>query len=172
MTDFLLPCLIAGILLVGLFKGVPVFDLFLKGAGEGLSLVKLILPALVALITCVGMFNASGGLDLIANGLAPLVEAFGLPRDVVPLALLRPISGSGSLVIFEKILAEHGPDSFVGRVASVLFGSTETTFYTIALYFSAASIKKTGPTLPSALTADLVGFLLSGIFVTMFFVAG
>lgn len=161
MADYLLPCIIAGILLAGLVKGVAVFDVFLEGAREGIAVAKHILPALIALITCVGMFNASGGLDLITYCLSPLADAVGLPDAVVPLALLRPISGSGALVIFEEILATHGPDSFVGQVASVLMGSTETTFYTIALYYSAARVYKTGYTLPAALTADVTGFLCS-----------
>lgn len=169
MGDFILPMVIATILIIGLWRGVPLFDLFLQGAKEGLQVAVSILPALVALVTCVGMFKASGGLDLLTHALGPLFERIGLPQEVMPLALLRPISGSGALVIFEDILKGFGADSMIGRIAAVMMGSTETTFYTIAVYYSAAGIRKTGHTLPAALTADVTGFLASAFVVRLFF---
>lgn len=169
MGDYILPLVIAVILIVGLWRGVPLFDLFLQGAKEGVQVAIGILPALVALITCVGMFKASGGLDLLTNALGPLFEYIGLPQEVMPLALLRPISGSGALVIFEDVLKNCGADSMIGRIAAVMMGSTETTFYTIAVYYSAAGIRKTGHTLPAALTADVTGFIFSAWAVRLFF---
>ena len=152
-TDCLIPIVIGGILLFSAVRGVDVFSGFLTGAKSGLSAGVSILPALIALTTCVGMFKASGALDLICFALEPLGNLLGLPREVLPLALLRPISGSGAMVIFQDILESVGPDSFAGRVAGVMLGSTETTFYTIAVYFGAAGIVKSRHTLPSALAA-------------------
>ncbi len=168
-SDCIIPAVICIILIAGIVKKVPVFDVFLEGAREGFQTSISILPALVGLMTCVGCFKASGALDVLTSFLAPLTERVGLPGEVVPLALLRPISGSGALVIFEDILRQYGPDSLIGRVASVLQGSTETTFYTIAVYFSAAGITKTRHTVPCALTADMVGFLMSAAAVLWWF---
>ena len=114
------------------------------------------------------MFKASGALDVLSWGLGPLAEGLGLPREVIPLALLRPISGSGAMVLFNDILATYGPDSFIGRVASVMEGSTETTFYTIAVYYGATKVHRTRHTLPSALSADLAGIIMSAVAVRMF----
>lgn len=169
ISNFIIPAAVLGILLFGIFKKVNVFDVFLEGAKEGLEVSISILPALIGLMTCVGMFKASGGLDVITYLLAPLTEKIHFPGEVVPLALLRPISGSGALVVFEDILKNYGPDSFIGRVASVLQGSTETTFYTIAVYYSAAKITKTRHTLVCALTADMVGFIMSAATISWLF---
>ena len=165
MTGYAVPCLLVGFILYGLYRGVPVFDCFVEGAGENMKVILKILPSLVALMTAAGMFKASGGLDLLTAGLAPLAELLGLPKQVLPLALLRPISGSGAMVIFQDILQNFGPDGTIGRVASVLMGSTETTFYTLALYYGAIGIKKTRHTLPSALSADMTGFVCSALLV-------
>lgn len=140
---------------------------FWKAAKEGLTSSVQILPALIALITAVGMFKASGALDVITYSLRPVANLLHLPQEVIPLAILRPISGSGALVIFQDILQQYGPDSFVGRVASVMQGSTETTFYTIAVYYGATRVQKTRHTLPSALTADIVGFFMSALAVRL-----
>ena len=112
-------------------------------------------------------FKASGALDVITYSLRPVANLLHLPQEVIPLAILRPISGSGALVIFQDILQQYGPDSFVGRVASVMQGSTETTFYTIAVYYGATRVQKTRHTLPSALTADIVGFFMSALAVRL-----
>ena len=135
MTSYIIPVIVAFILIYGLFKGVDVFDVFLQGAKEGLKTAVGILPALIALMTCVGMFKASGGLQVLTHALMPLTDALGAPKEVLPLALLRPISGSGALAALEDILREYGANSQIGRTASVLMGSTETTFYTIAVYY-------------------------------------
>ncbi len=168
-NNYIVPAIVAAFLLYGLFKNVPVFDVFLEGAREGLSTAIHILPSLVGLMTAVGVFNASGALDLISHGLKPVAELLGLLPQVMPLALLRPVSGSGGMAIFRELLADHGPDSFVGRVASVMMGSTETTFYTIAVYYGAVNIRKTRHTLPAALGADLAGFVFSSLAVIWLF---
>ncbi len=168
-TDFIIPVVVCGILLYGIFHKVNVFDTFVQGAKEGISVSMGILPALIALMTCVGMLKASGAIDAFTALLEPLASKVMIPKEVIPLALLRPISGSGALVVFEDILKNYGPDSLIGRVASVLQGSTETTFYTIAVYYSAVKVTKTRHTLGCALTADGVGFIMSAVTVWFFF---
>ena len=169
IADFAVPITAASILLIGYLRGVDVFDEFLEGAKSGIDTSFDILPALVALITAIGVFSASGALDMVTAFLSPAAKLLALPAEVLPLALLSPVSGSGALAIFEKLLSQHGADSFVGRVASVMQGSTETTFYTVAVYFGAVSVKKTRHTVPAALIADLTGFVMSALFVKFFF---
>jgi spore maturation protein B len=168
INHFIVPGIIGGIFLYGLCRGVNTFDAFLEGAAEGLHTAASIVPALICLLTAVAMFKASGALDVLSWAIAPLAEIVGFPREVIPLALLRPISGSGAMVLFNDILTTYGPDSFIGRVASVLEGSTETTFYTIAVYYGATRVTKTRHTLPSALSADLTGMLMSVVAVRLF----
>jgi len=167
--DWAIPCVLFGIVVYAFLNGADVFSEFIEGAKEGLHTSINILPALIALITAVGIFKASGALDLITHFISPLTEKLGMPAEVVPLALLRPISGSGAMVIFNDILETHGPDSLPGRIASVMQGSTETTFYTIAVYYGATRIKNTRHTVPSSVTADIVGFVMSALIVRIFF---
>ena len=167
IADCIIPLILCAIFLYGLLHGVNIFDSFLEGAKEGISPSFGSLRALVALMTCIAMFNASGALDILTNALRPICEAIGFPPETIPLALLRPISGSGALAIYENLLSNYGPDSFVGKVASVMQGSTETTFYTIAVYYGAVKVKKTRHTVPSALSADLTGFLMSVVAVRL-----
>ncbi len=169
MTSFVVPCIIAFILLYGLIKKVDVFDTFIEGAKEGLQTTAQILPALVAILTAIAMFRASGALDAFTAALSPVSDALYFPKECLPLALMRPVSGSGALALYRDIIAQNGPDSFAGRVASVLQGSTETTFYTIAVYYSVTKVKNTRHTLPSSLTADFVGYLMSALTVRLFF---
>jgi len=165
MTNFIIPCLIGFILVFGLIKKVDVFDEFLVGAKEGLSTSVKILPALIALMTCVGMFKVSGGIEFITSAFRPLAELVKMPLEVIPLALLRPISGSGALAIYKDIISTNGPDSLVGKIASVMMGSTETTFYTIAVYYGATKIRNTRHTATCSVVGDLVGFIMSGLLV-------
>ena len=165
--DYIIPGLMVLILFHGIWNDVPVFETFMAGAKEGITTSLRIIPSLVALMTAVGMFKASGALDLISFALAPAAAVLQLPEELLPLALLRPISGSGAMAIFQDVLATYGPDSFIGRVASVLEGSSETTFYTIAVYFGATKINNTRHAMPASLTADLAGFLMSGICVRL-----
>ena len=146
IADCIIPLILCAIFLYGLLHGVNIFDSFLEGAKEGISTSFGILPALVALMTCIAMFNASGALDILTNALRPICEAIGFPPETIPLALLRPISGSGALAIYENLLSNYGPDSFVGKVASVMQGSTETTF--IPLPFTMAPSMSKKPVIP------------------------
>lgn len=167
MSDYVIPIFIGLIMLAGLVKRADVFSEFTEGARENMKSAFEILPALIALMTAIGMFKASGGLELISEAISPLTDFLGFPRECIPLALIRPISGSGALAVFESILGDVSPDSFPGRVASVLIGSTETTFYTIAVYFGVTKVKKTRHAIASSLTADLTGFILSAVTVRL-----
>ncbi len=169
MAAAMVPVVIAVIVGYGLVKGAAVFDLFLEGAKEGLATSARILPALVGLVAAVGMFRVSGGLDILSWAMQPLGKLAGLPKEVMPLALMRPISGSGAMALFHDLLVEHGADSLIGRVSSVMMGSTETTFYTIAVYYGAAGIKNTRHSVPAALAGDMTGFLMSALVVRLLF---
>jgi spore maturation protein B len=153
----------------GIFKGVNVFTEFTDGAKDGFRIVLNILPSLIGLIFAIELIKASGGLNILCKLLSPISSLLGIPEDVAPLTILSPISGSGSLGMFENILKDHGPDSFIGRVASVMMGSTETTFYTMTVYYGSIGVKKTRHTLPSALCADFTSFILSPKIVKLFF---
>ena len=153
------PLTICGVALYGIWRRVDVYDALLRGAGEGLEVLLHIIPALIALMTAVSMLRASGALELAAQGLAPLLDWVGIPAQLLPLMLVRPISGSAALGVGADLIASWGPDSYVGRVAAVMLGSTETTFYTIAVYFGAVGVSKTRYAIPAALCADLTGFL-------------
>lgn len=167
MSDFVIPVFIALIMIIGLAKRVDVFGEFTDGAKENLRSAFDVLPALIALMTAIGMFKASGGLELISAAISPVTEFLGFPRECIPLALIRPVSASAPLAVFESILTEVSPDSFAGRVASVVIGSTETTFYTIAVYYGITKVKKTKHAIASSLTADLTGFILSALTVRL-----
>lgn len=164
-TDFIIPVFFAVVLIYGLFKKVDIFAEFTTGVTEGLKTVLDIFPALFCLVVTIAVFRASGGMEFISNLLAPFFSAVGFPPECAPLVLLRPFSGSGSIALFEQILAENGADSFAGLVASVILGSSETTFYTISVYFAATKVKNTRYALPSALCGDIAGFILSAVFV-------
>lgn len=163
------PLVVAGIVLFGAVRGVRVFEVFVEGAKEGLKTSANILPSLVALTVAVGMFKASGGLDVITYALEPLGKLIGLPREILPLSLMRPVSGSGAMVIFNDLIVTYGPDSYVGRIGSVLLGSTETTFYTMALYYGAVGIKDTRHTVPCALLGDFMTSLMAALTINLFF---
>lgn len=169
ITSYIVPCFIAFILLFGIYKKVDVFEVFIEGARDGLKTSVKILPALIILMTCVGMFKASGGLDVLSNAMEPVARFLHIPQEIIPLALLRPVSGSGALVIYEDILRSYGADSMLGRISSVLMGSTETTFYTIAVYYGATKIQKSRHTLVCSLTGDVTGFIMSSLLVYMLF---
>lgn len=172
LDSLIIPAVMCGIIIYALTQRVDIFNVFLEGAKEGFSTGVSVLPALVALMTCVGMFKASGALDYITLAAAPFSRLLQLPAEVMPLAILRPISGSGAMVIYKGIIDSFGPDSYIGRIASVMEGSSETTFYTIAVYFGATKVIKTRHTLPAALTADFTGVIMSAIMVRFFFGLG
>ncbi|MBQ8787167.1 MAG: spore maturation protein [Oscillospiraceae bacterium] len=163
MSDYVIPFFIAAVMIIGLVKKVDVFSEFTEGAKENLKAAVSVLPALVALMTAIGMFKASGALDFISAIVSPLTSFLGFPDECIPLAIIRPVSGSGALAVFESILTDVSPDSFAGRVASVIIGSTETTFYTIAVYYGITKVKKTRQALPASLAADFTGFVISAL---------
>ena len=161
MTQMLVPCVLAGTALYGTLRRVDVYGALVRGAGQGLETLARILPALVCLLTAVSMVRSSGLLEALAGCLAPVLGRLGLPSELLPLMLVRPISGSAALGVGADLINAYGPDSDLGRTAAVMLGSTETTFYTIAVYFSAAGVTRTRYAVPAALCADLVGFLAS-----------
>lgn len=167
--NFTLLLFISAVVISALLRKIPVFDAFLEGAGSGIESALKLLPSLLALLFAVNLLTASGVLEYIIAGLSPLFEKLQYPVEVLPLCLLSPISGSGSLSAFQNILATYGADSFVGRVASVISGSTETTFYAIAVYYGAVGVKKTRHTAFAALCADFTSFTLAALFVRLFF---
>ena len=158
-SDYLIPLLLAGAALYALCRRVDVFSALTTGAGEELSVVLRILPPLVALLTAVYMLRASGALELLTELLTPVLTFLGIPPETVGLLLIRPVSGSGALAVGSDIMQTYGPDSTIGRTAAVMLGSTETTFYTVAVYYGAAGIRRTRHTIPAALAADITGFL-------------
>ena len=168
-SAILLPALFSFTALVALGRGINVYDALTEGAREGFTVLRGILPSLVALLTAVYMLRASGAMDLFASLLAPVLTLLGIPPETAALLFIRPISGSGALAVGSDLIRTYGPDSHIGRVTAVMMGSTETTFYTIAVYFGAAGIHRTRYTLPAALTADIAGFLFSALAVRIFF---
>ncbi len=167
--DMLIPIIIAAILLWGTVKRVNIAEEFAAGAKENLITAAEILPMLILLMTAVGMFSASGAADIIARFVSPVTSFLGFPDECISLAVIRPISGSGALATLETILTGISPDSYAGRVASVLMGSTETTFYTITVYFAALKKKPDSRVFIAAAAADITGFILAALTVRMFF---
>ena len=169
LASLVLPLLLAGTAAWGLGRRVDVYAALTRGAEEGLSVLLRIVPALVGLLTAVSMFRASGAMEWLSGLFAPALELLGIPPETVPLMLVRPVSGNGALAVASDLMAAYGPDSYVGRVAAVMLGSTETTFYTIAVYFGSAGISRTRHTVPAALAADLTGFAAAALAVRLFF---
>ena len=167
--NMIVPFTICGVALYGAFHRVDVYSSLVQGAGEGLSTLVRIVPSLVGLMTAVYMLRASGALELAALALAPLLERVGLDPELLPLMLVRPISGSDALGVGAELISTYGPDSQLGRTAAVMLGSTETTFYTIAVYFGAVGITRTRYAVPAALCADLTGFLAASWAVGLLF---
>ncbi len=168
-TPYILPTIVVFIVLWGSFKGVKVFDCFIDGAKDGMKTVAKLLPPLMGLVLAVSMMRESGALEILVKALSPVAEFLGIPEEVMPLTVISPISGSGSLTVYESIMKTYGADSEAGRVASVIMGSTETTFYAITVYFGSVGINKTGYTIPCALAADLTSYICSAWAVRMIF---
>ena len=168
MLELVVPGILAGVACYGMAKGVDVYDALLVGAGKGLEILLKILPALVTLLTVVAMLRASGGLEVLADVLAPVLGWLGIPPETVGLMLVRPISGSAALGVGSELISTYGPDSTIGRTAAVMLGSTETTFYTIAVYFGATGIRKSRYAVPAALCADAAGFFFAALTVRLF----
>ena len=161
MTDYLVPLLLLLVSALALKKGQNGYGTLLEGAADGLKLVGTVLPSLVLLMTAVHMLRASGAAEYFGKALAPVLSVLGIPPECVLLVLIRPISGSAALAVGAELMAAHGPDSLVGRTAAVMLGSTETTFYTVAVYFGAVGIKNTRHTIAAALLADFTGMTMA-----------
>lgn len=169
MSVWIIPAVTVFVLAYGLMRRTDVFSDFIEGASENIKVCAGLLPTLIALITAIGMLQASGAVDMLTGLVSGVLGKLGFPPECLPLALIRPISGSGALAVYEDILTHCHPDSFAGRAASVMLGATETTFYTIAVYFGAVNIKKTRHTLPAALLGDITGFIISVLMVNLIF---
>lgn len=169
MTDYIVPLLLFLTSALALRKKENAYEIMLQGASEGLKLLLSILPALVLLLASVHMLRASGAMEQLSRILSPAFSFLGIPPETAMLVLVRPISGSAALAVGAELMAEYGVDSLVGRTAAVMLGSTETTFYTISVYFGAAGIRKTRYTIPAALFADFVGFFMASLTVRLLF---
>ena len=167
LADLAAAIVIAGAALWGVLSGTDVFEVMLDGIKDGLGVLLRIFPSLVALLTAVYMLRASGALEALTSLLSPLLTLLGIPHETAPLMLLRPVSGSGALAAATELIGQYGPDSYIGRTAAVMLGSTETTFYVIAVYFGAAGIKRTRWAVPAALCADITGFAVSALAVRL-----
>ena len=168
MTDYVVPVILLLACLLALHRKENAYDLLLSGAADGLKLLASIIPALILLLTAVSMLRASGAIEQISTFLAPVFRIFGIPPETALLVLVRPLSGSAALAVGADLMVQYGPDSTIGRTVAVMLGSTETTFYTISVYFGAAGIKKTRYTVPAALIADFIGFLVASWTVRLF----
>lgn len=169
LSYFVLPTLLVGFPLYGLIKGVRVYEVFVEGAKEGFEVAVTIIPYLIAILFAIGMFRASGAMDFLVNALDPILGAIGVPAEVVPMGIVRPLTGSGSAGLVADMMNQYGEDSLLVKMVATMFGSTETTFYVIAVYFGAINIRDTRHAVPAGLFADLVGFLASVYVVQLLF---
>ena len=169
LSFWMLPALVASIVLYGWVRRVRVYESLVEGAKEGFQVALRIIPFLVAILVVIGMLRASGGLDLVVTLITPLTALIGMPAEALPMALLRPLSGSGALGVASEAMTVHGPDSLIGYMVSTYQGSTETTFYTLAVYFGAIGVKVTRHTVPACLMADVTGILAATFIVNLMF---
>ncbi|MCD6235073.1 MAG: spore maturation protein [Candidatus Neomarinimicrobiota bacterium] len=164
-----IPLIIVLIPLYGYRKGLKVYEVFTVGAKEGFDVALRIIPYLVAIFTAISIFRTSGAMQVLSWIMSPLTHLIGMPGDVLPLAFMRPLSGSGALGILSELVKTHGPDSTIGRMASIMMGSTETTFYVLAVYFGSVSVTNSRHAVPAALTADLAGIISSVVLTNIIF---
>lgn len=169
ISNYVLPVFLLVIIGFGFYKKIDVFGTFVDGAKKGFDVFLSILPSLTALFLAVQVLKSSQGIDIITKLLTPIANLLKIPAETLPLCILSPISGGGSLSVYESIIGEYGPDSYIGRVSSVMMGSTETTFYAIAVYFGAVGVKKIRHTAFCSLCADFTSFILAGFFVRLLF---
>jgi spore maturation protein B len=153
----------------GLVKKVKVYEVFVEGAKDGFNVAVRIIPYLVAMLMAIGIFRASGAMELLTDLLAPVTMLIGMPPETLPMALMRPLSGSGSLGIMTELMSVHGPDSLIGVLASTMYGSSETTFYVLAVYFGSVNIRNTRHAVPTGLIADIAGMLAAVWIVNLLF---
>lgn len=164
-----IPLIIAGTAIAALSRKTDVYSSLTSGICDGLNVVIKIFPALVALLSAYYMLRASGALGAFTSAMTPVFDFLGIPPEIAELVLIRPLSGSGALAVGSELINRHGPDSLIGRTAAIMLGSTETTFYTIAVYFGAAKIKRTRYAIPAALTAELVGVVVAALVTRLIF---
>lgn len=169
ISAMFVPLFIAGIVIYGIIKKVHVYESFIEGAKQGLDTVIRILPYVVGFVFAINMFSASGCFNYLSIALSPVLKPIGIPPEILPLALMRPFSGSASIGVLTTILQKYGPDNLIGRSASTLLGSSETLFYTTALYSGSVGIRKTGYTIPAGLIAEVAGLLASVLFCRLLF---
>ncbi len=169
ISVFVLPLLIVGFPLYGLFKKVAVYEEFVEGAKEGFKIAVNIIPYLVAILFAIGMFRASGAMDFLIEGLRPILGLIGVPPEVLPMMIVRPLTGSGSAAIVIDMINQFGEDSILVKIAATMFGSTETTFYVVAVYFGAVGVRKTRHAIPAGLTADIAAMFLAVYVVQLLF---
>ena len=169
ISMYILPVVILVILGVGLIRKVKIFEAFTEGAAEGITTMARIMPSLVGILTAIGVFRASGALDAVVGLLAPAASLLGIPAEAIPLVLMRPVSGSASLAIVSEIISKYGADSYVGRVACTMLGSTETIFYTLAVYYGSVGVRNIRYTLAAALVADGVSAVASAFICALVF---
>jgi spore maturation protein B len=161
LSVFVLPLIVVGFPLYGLYKKVPVYETFVEGAREGFQVAVRIIPYLVAILFAIGMFRASGAMDSLISLLDPVLSLIGFPGEVLPMAIIRPLTGSGSAGLIVDMIAQYGEDSIFVKMAATMFGSTETTFYVIAVYFGAINIKKARHAVAAGLTADFAAMIIA-----------
>ena len=161
LSFFVIPLIVVGFPLYGLYKRVPVYESFVEGAKEGFHVAVRIIPYLVAILFAIGMFRASGAMDFLVAALEPVLSPIGFPGEVLPMEIIRPLTGSGSAALVADMINQYGEDSILVKMAAVMFGSTETTFYVIAVYFGAVNIKRTRHALAAGLTADVAAMLIA-----------
>ena len=159
LSIWAIPVFLVGIPVYGAFKKVKVYESFVEGAKGGFQMAIRIIPYLVAILVAVGMLRGAGAIEMLSRGLDPVLRHVGFPVEILPLAIMRPLSGSGSMGIVTELIQVHGPDSFIGRLAASAYGSTETTFYVLAVYFGAVGIKKTRHAVLSGLAADIASLI-------------
>lgn len=156
-----IPALVVFIVIFGAIKKVKIYEAFVEGAKEGFNVGVRIIPFLVAMLVAVGIFRASGAMEILSSILSPITRLVGMPPEALPMALIRPLSGSGALGVMSEIIKAHGPDSLIGRMVSVMMGSSETTFYVLAVYFGSVGISKTRQAVPAGIVADIAAVLIS-----------
>ena len=171
LQNALIPALLAAVAGYALFHGVDVFPTFLRGAQKGLETAVHILPTMVGMLTVVYMLRASGAIDIAAAALAPLYQLLGIPTECTALTLLKPISGGGGLALGSEIMRQYGPDSYAGRVAAVMLGASETSFYTLGIYSGHLGLRRIRYAIAAALCADLTAFIVSATLVRLYFPA-
>jgi len=164
-----IPAIILFVVLYGAARRVKIYEVFVEGAREGFNVGVRIIPYLVAMLVAIGIFRASGAMETLSSLLSPITRLIGMPAETMPMALIRPLSGSGALGVMSETIKANGPDSLIGRMVSVMMGSSETTFYVLAVYFGAVSITRTRQAVPAGIVADIVAVLMSVWIVNLIF---